>query len=114
MALTPTRYLQAFSIIQSQTRQSIEGNQVVAIMKLYNAGDDGLSIGEFGDAASISHVSASRMVRVFGPHGMKDNKEGGWGIVDIYYDHTRPRATMVKLNKKGRKLVDDFLSLLND
>tara|TARA_R110000787_G_scaffold15745_4_gene48651 strand:+ start:8094 stop:8447 length:354 start_codon:yes stop_codon:yes gene_type:complete len=112
--VTPKQFIQALSVLRSQTRSNIEANQITALMRLREAGEGGLSVGEVGDAVGITHVSASRMVRVLGCHGLKANKESGWGVVEIYYDHTRPRATMARLNKKGIKAVDDFLEMLSN
>lgn len=112
--MKPQQVLKAFSVLQANTRTNIEANQLTALLKLHMAGDSGLSVGEVGDAVGISHVSASRMVRVMGRLGLKTNKENGWDVVDIYHDLERPRATMVRLNRKGKKAVEDFLSLLSN
>jgi DNA-binding MarR family transcriptional regulator len=111
--LKPQDVLKALSFIQAHTRPNIESNQMTALLHLYKAGDEGMSVGEVGDAVSVSHVSGSRIVRVMGKAGLKGNKEKGWDLVEIYYDPERPRATMARLNPKGRKVVGDFLSLLS-
>lgn len=112
--VTPKQFLKALSLLCANTRQSIEANQIRALMALRSLPDGGgLSVGEVGDAVGISHVSASRMARVMGPAGLKGTKEKGWGMVELYYDHERPRATMVRLSREGKRTIDDFLELLS-
>jgi hypothetical protein len=112
--LKPNQVLTALSFLQAHTRPNIENNQITALLHLHKAGDEGLCVGEVADAVGISHVSGSRIIRVMGPVGLKGNKEKGWDLVEIYYDAYRPRATMARLNKKGKKVMDDFLSLLSN
>lgn len=115
MNLKPKQFLKALSLLCANTRQSIEANQMKALMHLRSIPEgSGLTVGEVGDAVGISHVSSSRMVRVMGQAGLKGNKQKGWGMVEIYYDPERPRATMVRLSKEGRRTIDEFLELLSD
>jgi len=111
--LKPRTVLQALAYLQAETRQNVESNHISALLLLKVAGSNGMSIGELADSLDLSHVSASRMARVMSAYGLARNKAEGWGLVELGYDPTRPRMTIVTLNSKGVKVVNNFLSMLS-
>ena len=65
-----------------------------------------------GKALGLSGVSSARLSRVISAEGAKGALEQGWGLFDIGYCPSRPRSKVVRINSKGREVVDKFLSQL--
>lgn len=109
------KYMKATQVIRRATKKNLDLLQIDALLHLYESEEKGLAVGELAEMVGLSHVAISRTMRLFSKHGANDYGDrvtGGWNLGEYIYDHERPRHRIMRLNKKGRKLVEDFMSAL--
>ncbi len=111
--MKPKAYLKSLEILRDATQTNLDANQMRCLFYLFDAGKQGLSLGEIGEELGVSHVAAARIARKFTAEGSESVKMQGWDLAEIYYEPSRPRANLVRLLPKGNELVEKFLNSLD-
>jgi DNA-binding MarR family transcriptional regulator len=97
------------STLQASTRNQMELTQLMALVALYEAGTDGLTITALGKKIGVSVAAAGRMAVTFSAQGNGTTKMAGWGVAESFLDYRNAASKFVRLTGKGISVVESML-----
>lgn len=97
------------STLQASTRKQMELTQLMALVSLYEAGTDGLTVTALGKKIGVSTAAAGRMAVTFSAHGNGTTKMAGWDVAESFLDYRNPASKFVRLTDKGISVVESML-----
>ena len=107
-------FLKAKAFIQAETKLQLELTQLDTILRVYRAGDAGLSVTDIAKATGVSNSAAGRTAATMSLHGYRNTKMSGWGLAEAYTDYANPRFKMIRITARGITVVEKFLELLKE
>lgn len=107
-----TRSLRAaLTELAKATTVDLQVRQVLILLRVAEAGDQGVDAGRLAEDTGASPASVSRTVRTLGEiHYAKQHE--GFGLVELQFDPTDNRKRVIKLTPDGRALLRAVLGKL--
>lgn len=106
------RIYQALEQIAIFTDRDVPLLQVLALLRIAQAGEQGIDQGQLSFELKASSAAVSRTVRALGEvHYLKDRQ--GFQLIDIALDPKDNRRRIAKLTPKGRQLLSQINAVLD-
>lgn len=83
----------------------LEFNQIAFLLKIAQAGDEGISMGAVAESLEMHDSFASRNAKAFGPRSMEKP------LLDQRIDHQNPKFRLLYLTEYGKKLLGTGLAI---
>lgn len=101
----------ALDVLATETGRELNITQALVLLRIAEAGDEGVDAGRLAEATGASPAAISRTVRILGEvHYLKQHE--GFGLVDLQFDPTDNRKRVVRLTADGRVLINQMAAKL--
>lgn len=108
------RVKKALQILHKATKPDIGLNQIDVLLALYVRGDQGMSKTDVSKITGTSVASAAKIADGFTSRGSNIVAQAGYGLADVFMDLDNTRTVPIRINAKGRKVVEKFLAALEE
>lgn len=99
----------ALDVLAAATGRELNITQVLMLLRIAEAGDEGVDAARLSEDTGASPAAVSRTVRILGEvHYMKQHE--GFGLVEFYLDPMDNRRRIVRLSADGRVLLNKMVA----